>query len=236
MDSFEPRLLRAEVVSVEALSPRVAGFTLLTLGPDPIEWTAGQYLELGLPGDERRMPYSIASAMDPNRPGRLELAVARGSGSGMFDDVAVGANVEVLGPKGGFVRRGDGVAPEVFIGAGTGLAPLRAMLQEALARGGTAPLMVLFGARAEPEILWRKELEALAAREPRFRYETTLSESQNGWAGRRGRVQDHLTELVAPLSDALIYVCGPSPMVSDCVQDLTGPLGFAADRVFTETH
>lgn len=232
----EPRLVRAELVAQAVLSPRVRGLALATLGPDPLEWVPGQYVEVGPPGEAKRMPYSIASAPDPARPGYFELAVLRGSGGGVLDDLVIGGAVEVFGPKGSFVRKQPPGPPEVFVGTGTGLAPLRAMLQAALAEGGDAPLVVLFGARTEAEILWRSELEALAEREPRFRYMTTVSQPQNGWTGLRGRVQDHLAEILVPLADARVYVCGVSEMVAECVAQLTGELAIPRERVVTEGH
>jgi NAD(P)H-flavin reductase len=236
MSFAEPRLVRAELVSQTLLSPRVRGLTLSTLGPDPLEWLPGQYVEVGSPGEAKRMPYSVASAPDPARPGVFELAVLRGSGGGVLDELVVGGSVEVIGPRGSFVRLTPPGPPEVFIGTGTGLAPLRAMLQSALAEGGDARLFVLFGARSEAEILWREELEALAAKHARLGYATTLSQPQNGWAGLRGRVQDHLAAVLAPLAGARVYVCGVSEMVADCVARLTGELGVPRERVVTEGH
>ena len=235
MEFPEPRHVRAEVMEVEVLSPRVHGVALRALGPDPFVWIPGQHLELALPDDERKTPYSIASAPDAARPGRLELAVARGSSAGLFDEVAAGARLDLFGPKGRFVRHAEEAAVEIYIGTGTGLAPLRAMLQQSLAEGGSTERLVLFGVRTESEILWRAELEALA-RDGQLRFEPTLSQAGSGWRGRTGRVQDHLNELVAPLSDARIYVCGVSDMVVECVSELIGPLGFPRERVLTETH
>ncbi len=236
MKSPEPRLVRAEVVAQAMLSPRVRGLSLATLGPDPIEWVPGQYVEVGLPGEAKRMPYSIASAPDPERPGHFELAVLRGSGGGVLDDLVVGGAVEVFGPKGSFLRQQPAGPAEVYVGTGTGLAPLRAMLQAALAAGGDFPLVLLFGARTETEILWRAELEGLSANQPRFRYLVTLSQPQNGWSGLCGRVQDHLAEILAPHPDARIYVCGVSEMVAECITKVTTELAVPRERVVTEGH
>ncbi|MBK8995314.1 MAG: oxidoreductase [Myxococcales bacterium] len=236
MSLSEPRPFRAEVVAQSMLSPRVRGLSLATRGPDPIDWVPGQYVEVGLPGEAKRMPYSIASAPDPERPGLFELAVLRGSGGGVLDDLVVGGSVEIFGPKGTFVRQEPAGPPEIYVGTGTGLAPLRAMLQAALAAGGDFPLVVLFGARTETEILWRAELEALSESQPRFRYMATLSQPQNGWTGARGRVQDHLADVVVPHPDARIYVCGVSEMVAECVAKLTAELSIPRERVVTEGH
>jgi CDP-4-dehydro-6-deoxyglucose reductase len=162
--------------------------------------------------------------------------VVSGSSSGLLDDVAVGATLDVSGPLGRFVRAPADGSPEIFIGTGTGLAPLRAMLQVALAERGDAPLVVLFGVRAETEILWRQELENLARSVPRVTFEPTLSQAKNGWQGRRGRVQDHLADVVAPHSAGRAYVCGVGEMVNETVSLLTTQHGFSPERVFQEKH
>jgi CDP-4-dehydro-6-deoxyglucose reductase len=236
MSAPEPRLVKVEVVAVGTLSPRVQRLALSPRGPDPLEWEPGQYVEVGVAGSGKRQPYSIASAPDPERPGYFELAVLRGSAAGALDDVPVGDLLEVFGPKGRFVLGTEGDVPEIFIGTGTGVAPLRAMLQAAFAAGGSAPKTLLFGARSENEILWNDELVGLAEREARFRFEPTLSQATNGWTGRRGYVQDHLSELVEPFREGRIYVCGVSEMVRECREKLLHDLGVAPERVFSEEH
>jgi NAD(P)H-flavin reductase len=234
MQPKEPRLTRAELVAVAPLSPRVRWLALTARGPDPLEWEPGQYIELSLSGDPRRVPLSVASAPDPDELGYFELAVTVGAGGGMFDDLAVGAVLDVFGPQGRFIWAGEDV-PEIFIGAGTGLAPLRAMIQAALGCGGSAPLLLLAGARAESDILWREEMQELALEHPRLRFEATLTQPMNGWTGRRGRVQDHFAELVAPQADARVYVCGARDMVDECVRELTERHGFPRERVLSES-
>jgi NAD(P)H-flavin reductase len=236
MSPPEPRLVRAEIAARTSLSPRVRRLALVPRGPEGLDWLPGQYVEVGPVGADKRQPYSVASAPDSSRPGYFELAVLRGSGNGALDDLAVGDLLEVFGPKGRFVWNAEGDVPSVFIGTGTGVAPLRAMLQVALAGPGSAPLVLLFGVRSEGEILWHEELRALSERHPRFQFEPTLSQPTNGWAGRRGRVQEHLQELVAPLPGARFYLCGLGEMVQDCVARLTGDLGVARELVITEEH
>lgn len=233
MDFPAPRRVRAELVAQTMLSPRVRGLTLATLGPEPLDWVPGQYVEIGPAGDDKRMPLSIASAPDFAPSGQFEIAVV---GGGALDDVVIGGAVDVTGPQGSFVRREPDGAPEVFVATGTGLAPIRAMLHRALPSGGDSPILLLAGARTEPELLWRAELEQLCVKHPRLRYEPCVSRPQNGWSGRTGWVQSHLAELVAPLSGSRVYVCGVGEMVVECVALLTTELGVPADRVFTEKH
>ncbi len=230
----EPELFQAELIAARSLSPRVRGLSLRTRG-SALKWRAGQYVEVTLPGDDgAAQPYSIASAEIVDRPGELELAVSRGTGAGALDELPVGSLLTIRGPLGGFQHQTPADRPVVLLAAGTGVAPLRAMLQECVATNHDT--LLVFGCRNESEILWRGDFEALVQSAGRFRFEPTLSRPTNGWAGRRGYVQEHLPELVPSVGDADVYVCGLSEMVQACIQRLTGELGVSKDRVFTETY
>lgn len=221
--------LRAEVVAVDDLSPSARAVRLRVAGA--FAYRPGQYVELMTMGTgDAFAPYSIASAPDAAHPAELEIAASRVSS---LHAARAGDTVLLRGPRGRFVRRPTRAHPVLFVAAGTGLAPVRALLAEDLAGSGSAPVTLLFGARAETDLLWRHELEDLAASHSRFRYEPTLSQPSASWVGRRGWVQAHLAELTAELAEPEVYVCGHAAMVADCVQRL-GLLGVHPERIVTE--
>lgn len=229
-----PEVFQAELIAAKSLSPRVRGLTLRTVGRT-LAWQPGQYVEITLPIEGGpSQPYSIASAALDERPGELELAVSRGTGAGSLDELPVGSVLGLRGPLGSFVNRTPEDRAVVYIANGTGVAPLRAMLQAA--RSSSRPSLLLFGCRTENEILWRDDFDAMTESGARFRFEPTLSRPLNGWSGRIGYVQEHLAELVPPLGDADVYVCGLADMVNACVARLTGELGVAGERIFTEAY
>lgn len=231
-----PRRVRLTLLNASDLSPSVRRLALQAVD-GPFEWAAGQYIELGAPDDPtQRLPLSIANAVDKARPGRFELAVVRSSNTEALLAMAAGAALEAEGPKGTFTRSGVNSHPVVLVGTGTGLAPLRAMIQEELADARSVPLLLLFGCRSEQDILWREEFEALALREPRFRFEPTLSAPSEAWAGRRGWVQLHLVELARSLGSVQAYVCGHDAMVRDCVQLLEREVHLAPEQIFVEQY
>lgn len=224
----------AELISARSLSPRVKHLVLRSVGETPFEWQAGQHVELSIPSiGSQAQPYSIASAPNAERPGEFELAVSRG---GDVEELPVGLQLEVRGPRGAFLRRSTADTPTLFVANGTGVAPVRAMLQEEFKNGNSANVVLLFGCRSEMDLLWRAELEALAEEHPRFRFEPTLSRPTNGWTGRRGYVQEHLAELVATLAEPDVYVCGLTEMVTDCVGRLTSEHGITSERIVTEKY
>ena len=190
----------ARVVATRALSPSVQGLSL-AFDDGPLAFTAGQWLHLHVPaahGIEKRA-YSIASG-----PGAvpLELAVthvADGAASPLLCKLDVGATLQCDGPHGFFTRDAPAQAqPALFVGTGTGLCPLRSMLTEILATPDHPPMTLLFGVRTQADILYREELTAWAARDPRFRLEVTLSRPSR-MSGRTGYVQTHVAELARAL-------------------------------------
>lgn len=232
---MSPRRARLVLVEASDLSPSVRRLVLEAVD-GPFCWTPGQYVQLRAPDDPNlELPLSIASAIDPSRPGRFELAVVRSSNTEALLALEPGAELDARGPVGSFTRTAD-ARPALLIGAGTGVAPLRAMIQQEFGSVGPAPLLLLFGCRSEADILWREEFEALAARSPRFRFEPTLSRAGAGWTGRRGRVQVHLVELGGQLGAFEAYVCGHDAMVKDCVLLLQRELAVPPESIFVEEY
>lgn len=234
--SMPSRRARLTIVDARDLSPSVRGLVLEAID-GPFEWTPGQYVQVRAPDDPNLdLPLSIASAPDPSRPGRFELAVMRGTNTEALLALEPGAEIEARGPQGSFTRAAADPLPALLVGAGTGVAPLRAMIQDELRSAGVAPLVLLFGCRSEADMLWREEFEALAVRAPRFRFEPTLSAPSAAWAGRSGWVQEHLIELGRELGAPQAYVCGGDEMVKDCVLLLEQELDLPPESIFIEQY
>lgn len=225
---------RARLVARRPLSLRVSELTVeLAAGVD-FHWLGGQHVLVGSASSIERFAFSIASADDGRNPPRFVLAVGDASSAESLLSVALGGELVVLGPFGAFTWR---PAPRaLLVGVGTGVAPLKALVEQALAQGFEGPVTLLSGQRAESDVLWQAELAAMAERHPQFRFEPTLTLPSPAWDGRRGRVQEHLAELVdVPSRDLAIYVCGKTPMVEACRGRLHA-LGIAAERVASESY
>ena len=244
MNPAEP--FEARLAAARPLSPSVRELVLERADERPFAFDPGQWVNLilPLPGGEVKRAYSIASAPAPSARG-FEIAVTRvqgGPGSTFLHDLAVGSTLRAIGPLGLFTRAPDEEAPSLFVGTGTGVTPLRSMIQAALAAGSKTPLWLLFGARYEADILYWEELAELSRERPNVRYDITLSRPGPSWQGRSGYVQAHLSELVrslreaAPGAEPRAYVCGLDRMVSSVREHLRGELGFERRRVHTERY
>ena len=98
------------------------------------------------------------------------------------------------------------------------------------------------GARHEADVLYQRELEALARDNPNVRHEVTLSRPEPSWTGRRGYVQAHVPELLAALREAAapavphVYVCGLERMVKSVRELCRGELGVGRREVHAERY
>lgn len=230
-------------MAAQPLSPNVRQLVFRVTDGEPFEYVAGQWVDLEVAvGDTTiKRPYSIASAPGEDAADLFEVAVTQidaGPASTALHALAVGTSIELVGPSGLFTRdRVDPSLPSVFVGTGTGVTPLRAMLREELRRAPDGPpLVLLFGCRREADLIFRTEFLELAQRHVRFRYEPTLSRPEPGWTGREGHVQSHLPELLEGLTSAHVYVCGLTAMVTDVRALLKEQLGFDRRQVHSERY
>lgn len=180
---------RGTVTSLRRLSRDIIALRI-TLDR-PLLYTAGQFAELTLPGLERQRSYSFAAPVLPGGSRDIEFHVRHVSGGAFTDWLFAadrrGETIPVRGPNGAFwLRAAD--APLLCVAGGTGMAPLLAVLEDALQRGVMRPVTYLYGARTAQDLYAEDRLEALARAWPTtFNFIPVLSEEPGGsaWDGRR---------------------------------------------------
>jgi NAD(P)H-flavin reductase len=198
-------------------------------------YRAGQAASLAA-GDREWTPYSIASApWETLRHGSLEFLV-KVDGSSRFgaivDSLQPDTIVRVEGPMGNFTLSGSSPeTPLLFIAGGTGIAPLRSMILEAVDAGHAARLDLVYSARTPDEFAYLSDLRALAD-DGCLALTLTLTGEAQDWRHARGRTGTaHLSDLVSP--DTMAYICGPPAMVRDIPVALTS-VGLPRARIRTE--
>ena len=206
----------------------------VSLDGAPFSYRAGQAASLaaGTPPT----PYSIASApSETARHGWLEFLV-KVDGSNRFgaivDSLAPGAALDLDGPAGGFtLDRTTGEPPILFIAGGTGIAPMRSMIREAIESRPHERLALVYSSRTPDEFAYLGELKELAG-QGRLKLTLTLTGHAADWTHARGRTGiSHLSELVVP--QTMAFICGPPAMVAELPAALES-LGITRDRVITE--
>jgi ferredoxin-NADP reductase len=229
----------AEVVEVVPETPRTKSLVLEVPGWEGHK--AGQHVDVRLTapdGYQAQRSYSIASAPED---GRLVLTVERledGEVSPYLTDVLIARDkLEIRGPIGGYFawEEGDG-GPLLLVGGGSGVVPLMAMIRHRAAVGSEVPARLLYSSRSYEEIIYRKELENLAARDGALEVIHTLTRTQpESWGGYYRRIDTEMLAEVSwsPEERPLTFVCSPTPLVEAVGSALVG-LGHAPARVKTE--
>jgi len=200
------------------------------------EYRAGQAAWLGVDEKSEAAPYSIASAPEETaRHGWLEFLV-KVDGSTRFgarvSDLRRGTPLIVSPPAGSFVfPSATRERRFLFVGGGTGIAPLRSMIQHAIEAPVPGTLALLYSARVPQEFAYGKEFRALA-REGRLTLVLTLTGAGSRWRHARGRAGlAHLTPLVGD-SPPLCFVCGPASMMAEIPGTLES-LGVPREQIRT---
>ena len=229
----------AQIAEVRPETPRVASLILDVPGWDGHQ--AGQHVDLRLTaedGYQAERSYSIASPPDGRR---LELTVERledGEVSPyLVGEVHEGDRIELRGPIGGyFVWRPELGGPLLLVAGGSGVVPLMAMLRQRAAAGSRVPTRLLYSSRTLEDVIYREELERLAAADESLTVIHTLTREQPpGWQGHARRIDAALLEEVGwgPEQRPLAYVCGPTRLVEAVAGHLVA-LGHDPARVRTE--
>jgi ferredoxin-NADP reductase len=230
----------ATVTAVRNETPTVRSFTLRLPG-----WAGhrpGQHVDLRLTAEDGysvERSYSIAS--EPERTGEVDITVERIPGGEvspfLHEAVVPGDRLEVRGPIGGyFVWEAALGGPLLLVAGGSGVVPLMAMARHRAKAGSHVPARLLFSSRGPDEIIYRAELDRLAAAGDGFAVAHTLTRQQPpGWTGYARRIDEQmLTEVVEPLGAAIrAYACGPTALVETVANGLVR-LGLPADRIRTE--
>ena len=226
-----------EVVGLDVLAHDVKGVRI-ALGGEDIDFQAGQYVMLNLPGVDGARAFSIANP--PSDARHVELQVRRvpgGAGTGyVHEKLQLGDRVRFTGPYGRFVVRKSRGGPLIFLAGGTGVSSPRAMILDLLEEGYAEPITLVHGVRAEADLYGREDFEALAAKHPNFRYVPALSNEPDGsaWVGERGFVHDVAKRLFGGVFEGhTAYLCGPPPMIEACIGALMQGRLFEK-HIFTE--
>ncbi|KAM9353397.1 cytochrome b5 reductase 4 isoform 2-T2 [Symphorus nematophorus] len=126
-----------------------------------------------------------------------------------------GDHISVSGPEGTFsLRPLRDVTNLYLLAAGTGFTPMARLIRLALQDIDTiSKTKLLFFNRREEDILWRSEMDELAANNERFQVEYVLSEPCESWTGRKGRVDESMLKDFLDRPDGskcYVCVCGPT--------------------------
>lgn len=213
--------------------------TALTIQLDePMAFAAGQYALLSVPGliDEARS-YSFANVPAAKGNQEIEFFIRQVPGGEMSSwaqqDNITGAKVSVEGPYGDFYLR-EGDSPLICIAGGSGLAPIKSLLEDALNFKCSRDVVFLFGARTQKDLYCLDDIRRLETEwAGKLTFVPVLNEEpeDSDWQGKRGLVTEFIRDYL--VAGAQAYMCGPPPMLDAAEVELLN-LGVSDDRIFSD--
>ncbi len=233
------------VATVMAIRNETA--TVKTISFDVPGWPGhlgGQHVDLRLTAEDgyvAQRSYSIASGARSGPLVELTVdAVPDGEVSGFLHaDLRIGDQIEIRGPIGGYfawsAAHDYGL---LLIAGGSGIVPLMSMLRSRAAGGATQPARLLYSSRGIDQIIYRAELDRLAAQGAGAHFTLTHTLTRNapsGWTGERGRIDRMMLtrRQFTPAGNPDVYVCGPTAFVETIAEHLVA-MGHKAGNVRTE--
>ena len=216
------RVLRCRVAWLDRLTHDILRIRLEIVAGGPFTFSAGQYAQVEFPVAQGSVrDYSMANRPDEKLLEFHLRVMPGGSVSGrVADGLRVGDMVKVCGPLGTSYVRLQHPGPMLCIAGGSGLAPIKSIVESALAAGFPHPIHLYFGARSERDVYLESGLASLQQQYPNFRAHIVLSESGDMPAAagavlprRRGMVTSAVAADFADLGGFKAYLAGPPPMV-----------------------
>ena len=195
----------------ETHDTRTFRFRLPEGGPLPFEHVAGQYINLKLRIDGRRVNRSYTISSAPTRPDYCEITVKRvpdGYASHFLHDaVKEGDRIAVSAPAGKFVFAGHESERIVLLAGGVGITPMMSVVRSLTDRSWAGDIYLLFSVRRREDVIFQAELAELERRFPNLHVEIVVS-------SERGHITRDIIERHIPgLRGGPIMMCGPGPMM-----------------------
>lgn len=182
------------------------------------DFVPGQFVSLKVNDEGLRRSYSIASLPGKNNIDLVIDVTPNGVGSKYIMALRVGDSVEVLGFLGKFIIREDDLMQKemLFVGTGTGIVPLKVMIEDLLVRKQyKGKVNLIWGMRYETDLYWQSEIDKLQREYDNFHFHIALSRPGEKWPGVAEHVGDVIERLSFQGSQTSVFLCGNPKMIEE---------------------
>lgn len=220
-------------------TPDIKTFRLVAPGggPIPFDHVAGQYLNLRLTIDGKRVNRSYTIASSPTRGAYCEISVKRDglASNHLHATVFEGATLKIAAPAGKFVFAGHESDRVVLVAGGVGITPMMSIVRSLTDRCWNGEIYLVYSVRTRADLAFEAELDYLQRRFANLHVTVTLTRDPDpAWTGARGHVTRALVEGFVPdLAKGPILLCGPVPMMT-AARALFVELGIPNEQILEE--
>ena len=220
------------VTGTAAEAPGVVTLHLACAGGAPA-YLPGQFITVYLPelGTPEGKAYSISSA--PGEPLSITVS-ARGEFSRRLCALVPGDAFEASAPEGYFYSE-SAQSALILLAAGIGIAPFRSVMLDSIKKNPARPLLLFYGNRTTPDIVFGKWLDELAGAHGAVQVRHFITREDALPAGvTRGRIPpEAVADAAGGVPDPEFFICGSIPFVRDMWRGLRSA-GVSEDRLYTE--
>ena len=238
LDDYPIRKMPSRVAKLEKLSDDVMLVALQLPANERLQYRAGQYIEFLL-RDNKRRSYSMANA--PHLDEQITLHVRHMPG-GLFTDQVFSTLKErdILrfeGPLGTFFLREESDKPIVLLASGTGFAPIKAIIEQAIHIDSNRPMTLYWGGRRPADLYMHALCEEWASKLPHFKYVPVVSNAiaEDQWQGRDGFVHQAVIKDLPDLSGYQVYACGAPIVVDSAKRDFVEKCRLPEDEFYADS-
>ncbi len=233
----KPETVDGTIKATKSLTHDILEVTIEVSGDFP-KYIAGQYAEIVVPGViAKPRSYSFSNAPDKEKKNHVSFFI-RHVPEGEFttwlhSGSREGQKINVTGPFGSFWLR-ESTKQIICLAGGSGMAPVKALLEQMLTTGMNQEVTYLFGARTQKDLYCLNEMEQITKlANGNFKFIPVLSQEpeDSDWKGLRGYAVNHIDFADDFASNTQAYLCGPPPMIDGAIE-IFNKKGLSNDDIF----
>jgi len=225
IDTLHPQRLDLTVSEITRETASAKSMKLVSQNGALPPFQAGQYINVFVEtgGVRTSRPYSIASP--PTQTGYYEITVRKVEdgfvSNYLLDELKPGDPLKSSSPTGNFhynpLLHGDKLA---FIAGGSGITPFMSMIRELADKNLSRRIHLFYGSRIEDDVIYRREIDHIAAAHGNFTWDMVVSEPSPAFSGLKGFINAALIRKRLDGLDWTFFVCGPEAMYQFCLPEL----------------
>jgi ferredoxin-NADP reductase len=202
---------------------------------DWVDFKAGQFLQVGLPGDPKLKRYlSISSS--PTEKCYLEFTkkLTQSDFSMALEKLKAGDKLSIQYPFGKFTL--DESAPRIaFLSGGIGITPIRSICKYAVDKNISIDIVLIYSNRSMRDIVFKDDFSAMSRAYPHLRVAHVLCEAERGFKCTVGQIDASVIKNEIPdYPERKFYLCGPPQMVEAMRKILNDELGLNSEKIVME--
>lgn len=227
----KPQVTPCKINSITALTPHIVEVVLRLPPKVDFQFLAGQYVDIIRNGHKRS--YSISHSQYEGNQLKLFIRNYEGGlfSNYWFNEAKPNDLLRVEGPLGTFFYRHNEVCTDiVLLATGTGIAPIKAILEQLQASPEllvNKKIWLLWGGRKKEDLFWQPQTTLT-----NFTYIPVLTR-EDQWQGAKGYVQEIALQQPIHWQKAQVYACGSELMIQSA-QKLLTQQGLKEENFFSD--